>query len=222
MADSTTTQPRANLTLRIERVAPHDELLFKSLVRLLNHRTQHNWTFDTGLVDLRVIGKDTLEVGDDRVFGSVLWVGHSEQNRSPFLQLPIHANELEPLLNTLGANLLQKQADAHKAWPPRIREDEVFMLHRWPPASMLGTPMRIKLATLMTGRSISLETLALRSGAILQECEVFCQALDRAGLLQRHDVQPQAQPALNMNNHPVLKARPELSLLGRIRRRLGL
>ena len=51
MKDSSTAEARPNLTLRMEGVAPHDELLFKSMVRLLSYRTLHNWAFATGSVD---------------------------------------------------------------------------------------------------------------------------------------------------------------------------
>lgn len=223
MVESSTEARRANLSLRVEGVAPHDELLFKSLVRLLSYRTQHNWTFSTGAADLRILGEDLLKSEDTNAPANVLWVGHSEQqDRSPFLHLPIHANELELLLNRLGSNILQNQATAPKAWPPSIRRDEMFTLNRWPPAAMLDTPARLKLATLMTGRPLSMDTLALRSGATLNDCEMFCQALDRAGMLQRHDINAQAPSDRQINQDQALKVKPDLSLLARIRRRLGI
>lgn len=222
MPNSSTSGHRANLSLRIEGVAAHDELLFKSLVRLLSYRTQHNWVFATGAVDLRIIGEDSPESAQSKPPANVLWVGHSEQHRSPFLHLPIHANELELLLNTLGASILKKQAAAHDAWPPAIGHDETFMLHRWPPAAMLGTTARIKLATLMTAHPVSIDTLALRSGIPSQECAMFCQALDRAGLLRRDSVPAPATPPHHTSETPALNAKPDLSLLSRIRRRLGL
>jgi hypothetical protein len=171
------------LTLRIEGVAPHDELLFKSLVRLLSYRTRHNWAFGTGSVDLRIIGEESLEAAaEGRKAENILWVGHLPADRSPFLQLPLHANELERLLNTLGSKVLNRQSNLSKALPAALLHDEMVTLQRWPPSSLLGTPARMKLATLMTGRSISIATLALKSGTTLDECSQFCSELDRAGM----------------------------------------
>ncbi|MDQ3059407.1 MAG: hypothetical protein M3R45_07745 [Pseudomonadota bacterium] len=70
-------------------------MLFKSLVQLLSYRTQHNWVFATGAVDLRILGEDAPESAQSKPPANVLWVGHSQQHHSPFLHLPIHANELE-------------------------------------------------------------------------------------------------------------------------------
>lgn len=218
MEDSSTKGHRANLSLRMEGVAAHDELLFKSLVRLLSYRTEHNWTFATDKVDLRVIGEEMTELAPNAGQTGILWVGHAKVHRTPFLHLPIHANELERLLNTLGDNILAEQKTAPQ--PSSFLRDEMFMLQRWPPTSLLGSPARIRLATLMAGQPISLDTLVLRSGATAQDCEMFCQELDRAGVLQRHGAP--AQPQRAMNEAPALKARPDLSLLGRIRRRLGI
>jgi hypothetical protein len=218
MEDSSTKGHRANLSLRMEGVAAHDELLFKSLVRLLSYRTEHNWTFATDKVDLRVIGEETTQSPPNAGPASILWVGHSKLHRTPFLHLPIHANELELLLNTLGGNILAQQKTAHQ--PSSFLRDELFMLQRWPPVSLLGSPARIRLATLMTGQPISMNTLVLRSGATAQDCEMFCQELDRAGVLQRHGAP--AQPQRDMNEAPALKATPDMSLLSRIRRRLGI
>ena len=216
MADSSTTRPRANLTLRLEGIAPHDELLFKSLVRLLSYRTQHNWAFGTGSVDLQIIGEESLEAAaSSKAAANVLWVGHLPAGRSPFLQLPLHANELELLLNTLGAQILKRQQSLARSSPSEFAPDEMLTLTRWPPSSLLGSAARIKLATLMTAHTLSLEMLAQRSGASLEECRRFSQELDRAGILQR-SAQPSAPQTL------ALKAKPDLSLLARIRRRLGI
>lgn len=222
MEDSSTEGRRANLSLCIEGVAAHDELLFKSLVRLLSYRTKHNWTFSTDKVDLRVIGEETTESALGAVPASILWVGHAELHRTPFLHLPIHTSELESLLNTLGATILEQQKTAHKTWSSSLLGNETFMLQRWPPVSILGSPARIRLATLMTGQPISMGTLVLRSGATSQDCELFCQDLDRAGVLRRHGANAPARPQHDTNEAPGSKARPDLSLLSRIRRRLGL
>lgn len=223
MIEHNTEKHRTNLSLCIEGVAEHDELLFKSLVHLLNYRTEQSWIFSTGTVDLQVIGEHSSKWEDDTLLANVLWVGGTEPRQSPILHLPIHVNELELLLNALGSKIIQKQTAAHNRWPSPIHPDETFMLHRWPPSSMLGTPVKIKLATLMTGHPVSINTLMQRSGITSNDCEAFCQTLDRAGLLQRNEVtadplKSDHSASKNIN----LRVKPDLSFLSQLRRRLGI
>lgn len=211
---------RANLNFLIECVSAHEELLLKSMVRLLNYRTEHNWTLGPGTVDLRIIGEEppmpAVSTAD-----TILWVGRTAGQKKPFLQFPIRANEFEIQLNALGAEvLLKKQVAASETLPQAIRPDESLLLRRWPPASMLRDYQRTKLSALMTGHPISLETLALRSGCSHHDCEKFCLELDHAGLLQRH--LPAPSPAAAQSEEAPSKPGHDNSLLARIRRRLGI
>jgi hypothetical protein len=215
-------EQRASLSLCMEKIALHDELILKSVIRLLNYRTQHNWIIETDRADLHIIGEEAPKTTDCQTPSNILWVGRSAQSRTPFLYLPIRANELELLLNSLGASILKKQADAHSGQPAPLRPDEMLALHRWPPASILNTPLRIKLATLLTAQSMSLDTLALRSGVTPHDCELFCQALEHAGILQRGAADAEAAPPHELSASPATQARPDASLLRRIRRRFGI
>ena len=243
---------RKTLGLGIQGVTTRDELLLKSLVRLLSHRTRHHWVFESENVQLRIVGDHpmapaTLPVSASNMSAEILWVGHSDQYRAPFLHLPAHANELENLLNTLGDNILKNRDCGASATSMAQLRDETFRLTQWPPAALIKTPARIKLATLMTGQPISVDKLATRSGCAVQECELFCEELKRAGILNCKAVNQAANQtsghSIGSNQPPYLqpringpigyqtdsgtgtddgKARPELSLLSRIRRRLGL
>lgn len=215
-------EQRANLSLCLEGVAPHDAILLKSLIRLLNYRTNHNWTIDTGSADLHILGEEAPQTTDHQSPGNVLWVGHSAQTHTPFLHLPIRANELELQLNSLGSSILKNQAQAHSSPSAPLPHDEMLALHRWPPASVLGTPMHIKLATLMTRQPMSIEALARRSGATPHDCVLFCQALQRAGILKRDARHARPQPQPQVNDNPVKHPKPDASLLQRIRSRFGL
>lgn len=217
------TKHRTNLSLCIEGATQHDELLLKSLLNLLNYRTTHHWTFGSDSVDLQIIGEHSSKWKTETMLANVLWLGCTEPRQSPILHLPIHVNEFELLLNSLGSKIIEKQNAAHKIWPSPIHPDENFTLHRWPPSSMLGTSAKIKLATLMTGHPVSINTLIQRSGITAHDCEAFCQTLDRAGLLQRHDVSAE-HPKPDQSELPknTFKVKPDLSFLSQIRRRLGL
>lgn len=223
MANSSGEGQRVNLSLGIEGVAPHAELLLKSLVRLLNYRTEHNWRIGTSAVDLRVIGEEAPEFSRSQALSNVLWVGSSDTTHYPLLRFPVHAQELEHLLNMLGASIAQGRRTAQNPMQP-IAPDELFKLRRWPPTSILGSRAQIKLATLMASHPVSLQTLAFKSGASLHDCEVFCQDLDRAGMLQRDGMPPASQPdgATRPDQTEASTSKTDLSLLSRIRRRLGL
>lgn len=223
MVDYNTTRQRTNLSLCIEGATQHDELLLKSLINLLNYRTKHHWTFSSDSVDLQIIGEHSSKWKDETMLANVLWLGSTEQRQSPILHLPIHVNEFELLLNSLGSKIIEKQNAAHKIWPSSIHPDENFILHRWPPSSMLGTSEKIKLATLMTGHPMSINTLMQRSGITANDCEAFCQTLDRAGLLQRNEATADpVKPEQGVSPKNTLKVKPDLSFLSQIRRRLGL
>lgn len=222
-SSSESEEQRVNLKLGIEGVAPHAELLLKSLVRLLNYRTEHNWSFGTGTVDLRVIGEGAPEFSRNQALSNVLWVGDADNAHYPLLRFPIHAQELEHLLNMLGASIVQGRQTAQSPTQP-IAPNEIFKLRRWPPTSILGSRTQIRLATLMASQPISLQTLVLKSGASQHDCQVFCQDLDRAGMLQRHGMPAASHPdgGATPDQAGAAAGRADLSLLSRLRRRLGL
>lgn len=88
---------------------------------------------------------------------------------------------------------------------------------------MLGTPARIKLATLMTGHPVSINTLIMHSGIIANDCEMFCQTLDRAGMLQRNKIiHTSDESDAHKSGTVIPREKPDASLLSRIRRHLGI
>lgn len=201
---------RSRLRFSVEGLSARDEILFKSLVRLLSHRTHQQWSWCTDQPHVRVTG-DVGYVGDDllpqhsaqatQAFQPlVLLVGHSRKQHEFFLHQPMHANELELLLNQIGskaASLVSMADEPRRILPAApsapaavfsntpFDDNEGFILHRWPPAAMLGSPARIKLATVMRGRTMTLDALQKRSGISQQECSEFVELLRRAELLAR-------------------------------------
>ncbi len=96
---------------------------------------------------------------------------------------------------------------------------EALRLRRWPPADLLRTPDRMRLATLMTGRVLSLADLQRHSGQPQSACEAFIADLLRAGAL---DAVGAAQP-MQSARPAAASAQPRVQagLLSRIRNRLG-
>ena len=92
--------PRARrplLSFSIEGLPARDELLFKSLVRLLDHRTQQHWAWQVEHADLRVVGDRAVALSAEAVDAPsppvpLLTVGDTPPPRGPFLRLPLHAD----------------------------------------------------------------------------------------------------------------------------------
>ena len=223
---------RALLSFSVEGLPPREELLFKSLVRLLDHRTHQHWAWRADQADLRVVGEQG-SAGKDGPFHAVpvLAVGQADAPRGGhFLALPLHAEELEKTLNRLGAMVVHARGLGLAAAEAEPADDEEFRLLRGPPVALLETPHRIRLATLMTGRPTSLGVLRQRSGLAAQDCLAFIADLRRSGLLENVREAPRAvqhaadgpQPEATTPATPPAHDPVQPGLLARIRSRLGL
>lgn len=238
-AHSASKGQRALLSFSVEGLPPREELLFKSLVRLLDHRTHQHWAWKVDRADLRVVGQALPPVGNDSPTQPVpmLAIGQVDPQRGGhFLPLPLHADALEQTLNRLGAMVVHARDLGLVAADTAPADDERFRLLRWPPAALLATPHRIRLATLMTGRPTSLGMLRQRSGLAAQDCLDFIADLRRSGLLESvRETEPSsphasAQPAVGSALETAAPAAPtppardpvQPGLLARIRSRLGL
>ena len=246
---------RANFGFSIEGLAPRDELLFKSLVRLLNHRTLHGWFYTpergTAPVDLRVVSDhpaSSINPSPAPYFQGVLTLSAVERFQPGVLMLPVRADLLEQQLNRLGqliettrrkclADAATANAEAAPGTPFRSSAamtapgERPFFLSRWPSTGLLDSPARLRMATLLVGKSMTLAELARKTGQPLPLCSAFLDDLRRANLLTDgialHGIRPAAAKA-NPHTDAVLATNapgsPPVSrgLLSRIRSRLGL
>ncbi|RQO56205.1 hypothetical protein DBV14_11240 [Variovorax sp. KBW07] len=239
-ANPTTKGQRALLSFSVEGLPPREELLLRSLVRLLDHRTHQHWDWKAGPADLRVVGEPAASAvaTEDNPAKAVpvLAVGHVDPQRGGhFLALPLHADVLEHTLNRMGAMVVHARGLGLASSDGHIGPDDEFRLLRWPPAALLEAPVRIRLATLMTGRPTTLALLQQRSGLAQQDCLDFLVDLRRAELLE--STRPaQAPSAAAPASAPLPEAAPfvesrppgpardpvQPGLLARIRNRLGL
>ncbi|MGJ7544286.1 hypothetical protein [Variovorax sp. LT1R16] len=222
MTDATTTAVRRpSLGLCVEGLAPREVLLLKSLVRLLDHRTQHQWTFHAERCDLLIAGDGLSrlaavsgEVARDEPPSAVLRAGRAGAGVHE-LNLPLNPDALEQALNRAGTAIVdaRRLAEARAAVP--ISDDErAFQLTRWPPSDLLRGPGRLALATLLVSRPCTVTQLHLRGCAERSVCVAFLNELQRAQLLRSDEpraAEPSSAPA------PALPG-----LFARIRRRLGL
>lgn len=222
MTDAATTAVRRpSLGLSVEGLAPREELLLKSLVRLLDHRTQHQWTFHSERCDLLIAGDGLSRLA--AVSGAVAGDGPPPAmlraaragSGAHELSLPLNPDALEQALNRAGAAIVDARRRAEeRAAVPILDDERAFQLTRWPPSDLLRGPGRLALATLLVSRPCTVTQLHLRGCAERSVCLTFLNELQRAQLLRSdepHGAAPSGAPT------PALP-----SLFARIRRRLGL
>lgn len=241
---------RAALSFSTCGLSSKEELVFKSLMRLLDSRTHQKWFYAAEGADLRVTGENTSpqQAESNSKFFAVLTLGTVTRPQAAFLGLPLKAHELEAEINRLGS-LLQPLAkplvrlsdmpaiatpvEGPQTCAPHEPEASLALkLLRWPPPHLLNTADRIRLATVMSGRSICAADLAQRSGQSLVACQRFMGELLRASLAQQCDAHTQRlEPASTSRaSSPLLPHVPQAqphaasampSLLARIRSRFG-
>lgn len=232
----------ASLRYRTAGLEPRDVILLKSLIRLLSHRTRHQWVCGHHDAHLEVIGPlADITPGpplQETHLPIRLLMAHAPPPEAlHFVRLPLHVNELESMLNQLGQHIAQVAALGPPAAParqaaPALQPAPAYHLRRWPQASLLTSRERLSLATLMTVRPLSLAALQECSGQTAQACEDFLRDLQSAGLLQwataplaPAQVFAPDKPAPLIEGRPApgaLTAPMPTGLIARIRRRLGM
>lgn len=234
--------PHDALTHRSERkfsvsgLDSREELVLKSFIRLLDHRTHHAWQYAPLTAELCVVSEGTKQprLTAPRVpqIQQVLMLGTNSSNRMGYLQMPLRAHELEAELNRLGALIVpaiqavQMSVAENSLLPDKSHDTQPIRMLRWPPPALLKAPGRLRLATLMTGKQTTVYSLQLSSGLTLEECRAFINELMAANMLA---IAQPAQLALQASmqivppaSTPPQQSKTSTSLISRIRMRLGI
>ena len=226
------------LRYSIKGLELRDEILLKSLIRLLSHRTEHQWLGATEQAHLEITGSSAnpacgLHEDNAQQPTRLIMAHDAPPEAQHFLRLPLHVNELELKLNQLGRLIAQAPTLLCNATPSTTpasaaASSPTYRLQRWPHAFLLTSSERLKLASLLTVRPLSLAALQERSGQTRQACEGFLHDLQSAGFLQSSVAFPATPQALSqaapqaMSAPVQQRAAVPLGLLARIRQRLGL
>lgn len=207
---------RPALTFTLRGLNDRDAKLFRSFVRLVDHRTQHHWEWKESSADLMVLHEGVREQPSSRLTLRVGRQPQSARTAGAYLSLPLRADAMEDCLNALGVRALaaRKASPAQRMTPaphPAAATEMTVQLLRWPPQQLLTGAHHIRLATLMTGQPTTLQALCRRSGLAPEICAAFLNRLDAAGLLHWTAAAPRkaAAPA------------PVQGMLDRIRQRLA-
>ena len=239
---------RSTLTFCVEGLSAREELLFKAFVRLLDHLTHQHWSYQPPAahqrIDLLVVA-DGVEPTYSKVPNSqlqpVLRLGSAAADGRGYLSWPLKSNALENELNRLGAlttsqrgvlhgQVLFSRADTGTPLATGDTTKDLMRLQKWPPSRLLAGNGRMRLATLLTGKAMSLGELVTRSSLPLPVCKAFVDELQSAQLLLSVGI----TPTQSATQTPLLKPEPALQpkttlpnlvqpgLLDRIRLRLGI
>ncbi|MCW5649378.1 MAG: hypothetical protein KIS62_06525 [Ramlibacter sp.] len=206
---------RPELTYSLHGLSEREMTLFKSFVRLLDHLTHQRWTCNQIDAQLRVVreGAASPPPAKDR---PVLVLCSGTPTTPHAISYPIHADALERELNLLGDLIALHAPAAPRSTPAWSRQDLVH-LSRWPTPELLNSRDRIRLATLMTGRPLTLRDIHERSGVEEDSCFEFVTVLANSGMLVRES-SGLAPRQVSANHAAAIQA----GLLSRIRSRLGL
>ena len=234
-------QQRQIFSYSTHLLTARDDMLLKNLVRLVDHKSQHVWVHTTNQASLNIIGDAIVSKTDAQLppqaAKATLMVVHGPHRSQPFVLLPIHAQELVDALDKIGTKLAAastvskaSQTDALPNLPTAPQSSAYqYRLTSWPSRELIKTPNRIKLATIMIGGYHSVDKLQLRSGLNADDCAVFLQEMQAAGLvMQLEPAGPVAASSAAATHAPsgagVTKPKIQLQsgLLARIRLRLGL
>ncbi len=144
-------------------------------------------------------------------------------NAGPVLARPIYAEELVQLLNELEPGVRNGKAAA-EAEPASPSVSKRARLKRWPSQkSLLKHPGYIRLATALTKSAQSARSLSALGDLPVDQCASFLASLEKEGVLVwLADVESPESPAPASALQDKEAIAPKMSLLSRIRRRLGL
>jgi hypothetical protein len=231
---SSTPSTRAALSFTLQGLPFKEELLFKSIVRLLDHRTHQSWLHyseaEGRKADLVVVTEDSEPLPDFSGCGGtqrVLTLGTAGAGRDGFLCRPLHSDAVEAELNRVGMQIMYSRQNSQGQAPAMLAAIPLRLL-RWPSAGLVGTRERMRLATLLTSQPMNLTTLQQRSGLDASVCATFVTDLEKAGYLSTlAPLAASPQDAVARPNGEAKDSAPAVrtirpGLISRIRTRLGI
>ncbi len=209
---------RAILYFALRGLSEREATLFKSFVRIIDHRTLHRWIWNDASADLLVMHEELAHVPAE-ASKAVLHIGHHPRRAPPgcgYLAIPFRADELQECLDRLGHRLMQRKHRGAEERDHRMTAAPwLIQLRRWPPQRLLTGPQQLRLAALIAGQPMTFASLCKHSGLARETCASFVRGLSEAGLLQ--PPQAIAQPRSPAAARP---AAADDGMLARIRSRL--
>lgn len=201
--------------------------LVRALVQLLSRGTANfRWTFaQEAPYDALIVDPNSPDLRDPSLLPpapalSVLGAPPGAALASfTVLEWPLRAERLESWLTSVQQRVT---ASAPHVGPTTAAQgsDARYRLKRWPPQELLRDAFRIRLATLLSRRHLSLAELVQISGQDSARCQTFLQMLQGFSLLE---IRAADAPDSGMQSNAVHPPPPpQRGLIQSIRRRLGI
>lgn len=231
----------ATLRLGAYELPPGEVVLVQTLLRLFQQGSPSHWTFvnappyDALLADGTTESSQKLDA--DTMAHAVLRLTRMHDADAPnTLQRPIRAERLQKWLEVVERDLLGARP-AEPVVPESAATDRPadetalaaegtaadltrFKLRRWPPTITLrGDANRIRMATMLSRRALSVTELATLSRQSPSDCQTFVSLLRNAGLVDQRTPEPAASAPASA---PAPEPKFGRGLIAGIRRRLGL
>lgn len=187
----------------LRQLAPRDELVFKSVVRVLQGKTRHQWqhTDDRQTADLVLMGdhlSDFAPLTEDLAGRCVIHVSATAGYGFHGLSLPLRIADVIAQMDKAGDEIARRSGNRAPATSTTTvttvtasRDGDADLsaqrvaLTRWPEPALLQRDIRfLKLATALTGQPVSIVELAARTQFPIQLCQGFVDTL-KAGHLVR-------------------------------------
>lgn len=208
---SSTDLSARTLSFSLEGLSARDEMLFKSLVRLIGHLTAQKWLYRPPSEDYRV---DLLVVAEGNL--PTLY-GHAQPRKQPILSIgqgverelllawPVRPLRLQAELDRIGAMVVQQPGSTAQLQPGPLQKaalaisPQLFKLKRWPPPEYLNGIGGMRMATLLAGKAMTVEELQFRTALPMPVCEAFILHLQAGQLVAQAAVSAVDGPASSMD-----------------------
>jgi len=218
---------RPALSFTLHGFSERDTLLFRSFINIVSHRSSYRWVWQEPSrgagIDLLVLRDgaaaqthDATGAGAAAHARQVLRAAPGGDAGRDVLPLPLRAETILVHFEHLGHVLtgVQESVQAQREALLQSLHQARLQLLRWPPAQLLSTSDRTRMATLLTVQPTTLAALCRHSGVAPDAGVAFIEQLHAEGLLQLlHAEPPPPEPAA---------APAKGGLLASIRRRLGI
>lgn len=225
----------SDLRIGVFDLEPKDAAYIRALVRLFAHTEKLGWSFAEHPPYHAVVTDHAARSAHPAFFerfkGLVVTMvsppGVPEMNTVAY---PIRANQFRDWLKLRQTELMHTLYSTEEATQPPAANDlgeRRFKLRRWPASALLlGEPMRLRIATLMSRNAMNVQQLAQLTGQPEGACRQFLGLLQSAGLLVEVKTIASAPAVAGKGQAGAAEAAAEaevkLGLMASIRRRFGI
>lgn len=219
------------LRFGIAHLSPPELGLVKAFFRLYSQDPAFRWTivegppYDALLIDdsVDVQEEPPLEIERPEV---VLRLTLAKSDLPNTLGRPLRSDYLEAWLKKAENDLQALQTAKSSQQSVELRDKPLidstahFRLRRWPSAALLAAdPVRVRIATLLLRRPLSLGELMALSQQEVEDCAAIVQLFQDSDLIEIQDAPKLANPEMMTR---VANQAIQTGLVGRFREKLGL